>query len=747
MIRTITLLFALLINSVPALAAEEPHTLHRAARLSPAALTALRAPDVDQLLAGGADVEERDANGHTPLHAATLSEGDGHNGMKQLLAAGADPNARDPAGHTPLHLAAARFERTKDVRRLLRGGANPNARANDGSTPLHYAAGHGEFFSVRELLKAGANPNARDNAGDTPLHYLAARWRFSTEAGVAGLAMYSAIALASGGRRTGATGGILAAIVGAMSVEHQRNKQQQTIDALLAAQAVPTRKNHAGETPADLATRLGYAEVAAQLASITDPKSFHDIVRRGTAEQVAKLAARGVDPDARNRRKMTAMMVAVELDRVDVIKALLEAGANPGLESYTNIFRDTATPLNVAGFLGHLAALKLLLDAGADPDYMWWGRTALHHAARYARTDVARELLEKGADPNGATTQGDTPLHETTLAETGDYDAHAYIASLLIAAGAELNPLSKAIRFIDRDLTPLHYGAHRTGFGEPIVGENRIEPEFPGVWPSFVRERGPVTVLIKAGASLTITSRLGRTPFQIAAMQPTAAAVIAFLAAGAPPDMPGTNASLPMHAAAEHGTPEVLQALIEGGGLIASQTADGLTPLDWAIRGKQWENATVLLDAGASVDRPFATRPYGMEASTLHYAVLKAPTEIAQRVVAAPTFAPLTTEDHFWVLDVAIVRDDRKLVRVLLDAGIDVNVQRADDSATPLHRAIANGKWDLMSYLLERGADPRIKDKYNGTALEAAHFSFYRDKADAIRKLESAMEEWGQRTQ
>lgn len=162
-----------------------------------------------------------------------------------------------------------------------------------------------------------------------------------------------------------------------MSVEHQRNKQQRTIDGLLAAQAIPTLANDAGETPADLATRLGYAEIAAQLASIKDPKSFHDIVRRGTADQVAALAAKGVNPDARNRRNMTATMVAIHLDRLDVLEELLDAGASPDLESYTHIYGDARTPLTVATHLGNLAAVRMLLDTGADPDRMYWGLTAL----------------------------------------------------------------------------------------------------------------------------------------------------------------------------------------------------------------------------------------------------------------------------------------------------------------------------------------------------------------------------------
>ena len=118
---------------------------------------------------------------------------------------------------------------------------------------------------------------------------------------------------------------------------------------------------------------------------------------RGTADQVAPLAAAGVDPDALDRRRMTAAMVAIHLNRPDVLKELLDAGANPDLESYSWIYRDTRRPLTVATYLGNRAAVAMLLDAGADLNQVYYD-TAVHVAARHARTEIVRELLERGAE-------------------------------------------------------------------------------------------------------------------------------------------------------------------------------------------------------------------------------------------------------------------------------------------------------------------------------------------------------------
>src|SRR5690348_2331282 len=57
-----------------------------------------------RLLAAGAKVDTRDADGWTPLHAAALKRNRAM--VELLLKYKADPNIRDEFGSTPLHNAA-----------------------------------------------------------------------------------------------------------------------------------------------------------------------------------------------------------------------------------------------------------------------------------------------------------------------------------------------------------------------------------------------------------------------------------------------------------------------------------------------------------------------------------------------------------------------------------------------------------------------------------------------------------------
>jgi ankyrin repeat protein len=123
------------------------------------------------LIAHGADVNRRNADGSTPLHRAVTCTA--INVMQLLLRHGADINAKRRDGATPLFLAASGINSSKAVKLLLDFGASVSARADGGITPLHRAVLTGDVATVAFLLQAGAPCNAKDDSGRTPLHYLA----------------------------------------------------------------------------------------------------------------------------------------------------------------------------------------------------------------------------------------------------------------------------------------------------------------------------------------------------------------------------------------------------------------------------------------------------------------------------------------------------------------------------------------------------------------------------------------------
>ena len=94
--------------------------------------------------------------GRTPLHTATTR---GHvDGARDLLAHGADVNARSADGLTALHVAVAEGQVEVLVALLAAPGIDPNLPDAMGMTSLHYAAQRGRVEVTRQLLEVGANP-------------------------------------------------------------------------------------------------------------------------------------------------------------------------------------------------------------------------------------------------------------------------------------------------------------------------------------------------------------------------------------------------------------------------------------------------------------------------------------------------------------------------------------------------------------------------------------------------------------
>jgi ankyrin repeat protein len=126
----------------------------------------LRREWIKLLLANGADPDERDEKGNTPLHAAILLGNEEAAGL--FIAHGADVNARNESRIAALHYAANGGQ-MGIVTELLAKGADVNARDNHGDTPLHNAALRGYREVVEVLVAHGADANAKNSRGRTPL--------------------------------------------------------------------------------------------------------------------------------------------------------------------------------------------------------------------------------------------------------------------------------------------------------------------------------------------------------------------------------------------------------------------------------------------------------------------------------------------------------------------------------------------------------------------------------------------------
>jgi hypothetical protein len=136
---------------------------------------------VRDLIASGADVNQTDKDGITPLMiCAREGEPADLEIAHALLAAGANPNHQDKKGETPL-ITAVKYGRVDTMQILLTSGANVNLVDNEGNTPLIHAlstsmnSAHGKYADmIRTLIDARANVRLANQFGHTAIFYATA---------------------------------------------------------------------------------------------------------------------------------------------------------------------------------------------------------------------------------------------------------------------------------------------------------------------------------------------------------------------------------------------------------------------------------------------------------------------------------------------------------------------------------------------------------------------------------------------
>ncbi|MBW2529302.1 MAG: ankyrin repeat domain-containing protein [Deltaproteobacteria bacterium] len=158
-------------------------------------------------------------------------------------------------------------------------------------------------------------------------------------------------------------------------------------------------------------------------------KRLMEAAMAGATDSVRELLDAGVDVDALDSCRRTALSHAAFFGHVELVQLLLSRGANVDLANM-----QRRTPLIQAADQGHTAIVKLLLGAGAEVDRQGiFDQSALVVASWQGHVDAVRALLEAGADVALEDCTGHTAL---TLTAT---EPQPEVIRVLLDHGADID--------------------------------------------------------------------------------------------------------------------------------------------------------------------------------------------------------------------------------------------------------------------------------------------------------------------
>ena len=227
---------------------------------------------------------------------------------------------------------------------------------------------------------------------------------------------------------------------------------------------------------------------------------------KGDANKVAKFIKKGADVNFSDNVGWTPLFRAAQKGHVEVVKMLLDAGAE--IEKTTS----GITPLCWAADSGKTDVVKLLLERGANVNAIGKKNApALYHAADIGYKDLVKVLLENGAHVNAQTEDEYrwTPLHVAVSSRFSPYGItdheknRAEVVSLLLDFGADVSIPEDTNGF-----TALHLACQvgRSDLVEMLLDHNAEINAIdnngmtPLLWAAAEEKMGCVQILLDRGA-------------------------------------------------------------------------------------------------------------------------------------------------------------------------------------------------------------------------------------------------------
>ncbi|XP_057318733.1 ankyrin-1-like [Microplitis mediator] len=346
-----------------------------------------------------------------------------------------------------------------------------------------------------------------------------------------------------------------------------------------------------------------------------------------------------------NPVNLPPLFVAIEKNCYTMTKRLIERGAN------INTIYNNQTALIIAVEKENLKIAKLLIRNKADINIeVAVAKTALSAAIIKGNFVIFKMLVDAIADLNSPNL---LPLHLAVLQDNYDFTEY------LVSSGADVDSLDS------RRQTPLHIAVTK-------------------------KNKKIINLLLKNNADVNVFDDDNLSPLKIAVINGNKE-IVELLLDKAKNTVKKSLKSL-LKIAWNNSTFKIFELLFDVGLEIYPLAADKLVPpLHMAVIKNNFETLDGLINDGVDINGSF------WDKTPLEIAVRRGYKKMTELLVKNK--ANVNSKNGENVLKVAVEKNNFELMRLLVDAGADVN------SAAILEQAIKNNNYEIVKYLISNGAE------------------------------------------
>jgi len=380
---------------------------------------------------------------------------------------------------------------------------------------------------------------------------------------------------------------------------------------------------------------------------------------RGNADMVDALLQAEADVYAVNKKKQSAIELAVARGYDDIVTALLAAGAVFQKEEEKWI--TTSVSLDAL-----LSDTRESVEHANHGDSLYVAWPPLIVAVWRGQAEVVEQLLARDVAVDLIDTEGHTALSRAV------WQGYPWIVAALLEAGA--NPHRKL-----PDGTTLLMGASAYGHGE-IVGQ-----------------------LLAAGLAVNAQQQGGNTALSYAVRKGQTEITAMLLAAGANPNLGDNGGITPlMRAALGHASEAEL--LLHHGANVNGRDRDGRSPLWYAANDGFLDVVTIMTGMASEIN---AIDNQGQTA--LARAAFNGHDDVVRFLLGRGVDVDATTSLGNTPLILAAGQGHGAIVNSLIQHGAEVDA-RNENGNTPLMLAVARGHAEIVKDLLDAGANRNLRN-------------------------------------